>query len=336
MNRRILWVSIFVSSASVAAFAACGEEEASEPPASTTPIIGAFELPISRNNQGSQPSDAVRIELATNEIRVDGRTLLPLAAGRIAESEVTDRVVTKLRERLQSGNARSRAAVWVSANLPYATLADALQTMHAAGVREAHFAVRREGSSPDVGWMRLSQWQVVPEGDTHVRIEGASRPWSEFTEFWREVYTACRAGRYVDCDGRPFNIAQGGELGGELWMRERGMKVTFFQFAMPDAGVPAPQNRGPALIEGVRAPAPVEEEQGPPVAEGSFTFLHQESVEPDSAISEAVRPVCANESCAFTVVADATTPSMRVLSLVGAVYANGFQEPRLAFRQPPR
>lgn len=300
----------------------------------TTPIVGALEVAISRNHDDPPPGNAALIEISPSELRLDHRPVLSLANGRIADAELADSVITKLRQDLAAAP-RPGAAMWVSANVPYLTLAQVLTTLRAANVREVSFAVRRSTSGADIGYMKLTRWRVVPPGDEPVAFESPARPWSDFVDHWREMYASCRQGQYIDCDGTPRNIAQGGDLQVVLWARGQGMKVTFRQINAPPEQPPS-RPRGPALIEGVRAPPPPEEEVdlGPVVSEGSFNFRHQESVAENSAFSATVQPVCGNRSCPIVVEADATTPSMRVLSMIGAAYANGFVEPDLAFRMP--
>jgi biopolymer transport protein ExbD len=312
--------------------AACGEDP--PPPVDMTPIVGALELPISRNNDATRPAGAAQVEIAMGELRVDGTKVIDLdpQQGRVPAAELSDHQIPKLRDRLRSP-ARQAAALYVNATVAYATLSEVLGTLHASGIREVYLAVRRDPNGA-TGWMRLSRWEVLPHSEDPVRFSGGTAPpWSAFTEQWRAIYEACRAGQYIDCDGTATNIAQGGELQMMLWTREQGMKVTFMQVNAPDAGVPAPGG-GPELIDGVRRPArgEEEEEQGPPATEASFTFRQQEAVDAESAISAISRPVCSTQACQLVVQTDATAPSMRVISLLGAVYENGFQEPQVAFR----
>ncbi len=244
-------------------------------------------------------------------------------------------MITKLRQHL-AGGSRSQAALWVNANVPYQTLARVLKSVEAAGIHDVSFAVRVGTMGPQTGWMHLARWRVVPPGDGAVTFESPGRPWSEFTEHWREVYDACRAGQYIDCDGRASNPAEGGELQVRLWARGQAMKITFTQVGAPEERAAPHASAGPALIEGVRAPppAPSGEEEAPPATEASFNLRHQESVKDDSAISNAMQPVCGSTSCQTVVDADATTPSMRVLSMIGAVFPDGSSPPDLAFRMP--
>lgn len=323
------------------AFTACGQAAEEEAPVDTTPIVGALEIPIARNNQAPEPSGAALIEITPTELRLDHRQVVALeSGGRVPAAQLAENVITPLRQGLTTGAARPRAALWVNANVPYVTLVQALNTLHGANMREVSFAVRRGTTTGgERGWMRLSRWHVAPAGDEAVTsFAGPARPWSDFVDHWREMYASCRESTvYIDCDGTARNIAQGGELQVNLWARGQGMKVTFMQVNAGEAGAAAPPaNTGPALIEGVRAapPASPEVDLGPIVSEGAFNFRHQDSVANESAFSNTVQPVCGTESCQVVLDADATTPSMRVLSMLGAFYANGFTEPELAFRIP--
>ena len=298
------------------------EEEVEEPEVDLTPVLGLLEIPISRNNQGTAPSDAVTIELTMDALRMDGTTVLDLTNGRPLETEIRDGAYPALRSQIDGGPARSRASLRVYASAPYATLVETMNTIQGAGLRELHFAVRTPGASPSEGWMPVRNWRVVG-AEEEFEFQGRPLPWSAFTEHWRDVYEACRAGRYVDCDGPYANTAEGGTLGMELWTRGQAMKVTFNQ-ATPGEEEPAGEGGGGGvqLIEGIAAPAPVdpEEEHGEPATVGAFTLRHQEAVNEPSAISNTVQPVCANAVCQATVVTDATAPSMRVISMIGAVF----------------
>lgn len=339
MDRR---AAISFTALSIAlALQACGRAQEQEAPADTTPIVGALEIPISRNHQAPEPTGAARIEISPRELRLDGRPVLTLeSGGRVPAAEASgDHVLPKLRDALAAGTPRTRAALWVNATVPYLTLARVLKTLEASNVREVNFAVRRGTTGTETGWMKLTRWRIAPAGSDPVAFTSPARPWSDFVDHWREMYSACRESTaYIDCDGTPLNIAQGGELQVQLWARGQGMKVTFVQTNAPPEEDAPPRPRGPALIEGVRAPPPPRQEEevdrGPIIREGAFNFRHQDSVAENSALSNTVRPVCGSQVCQAVFEADATTPSMRVLSMLGAFYANGFTEPELAFRLP--
>jgi len=85
-----------------------------------------------------------------------------------------------------------------------------------------------------------------------------------------------------------------------------------------------------ALPRGV----PGEMEPEPPATMGAYNVRHQEATNEDSVLSNLVAPVCGDVTCQATVVTDASTPSMRVISMIGAVFPNGSHPPQLAFCIP--
>lgn len=338
MKRRALLTATLLScfGATVGLIACGGSDDEAE--IDTTPIVGLYELPISRNAQPSAPTDATRVEINQRELRVNSVKVLDLVRGRPADTEVADHVLTKLQQQLRAAPARARASIKVEASVPYLTLAETLHTLKSTGMNEVHFAVRTLGETPAEAWMPIRNFRVVPhEGE--IPWSTRALPWSAFTDHWRPVYEACRAGEYVDCDAPYANLAQGGELEMELWTRGQAMKVTFSQVnaPVPEEGAEGGGGGGGvAMIEGVApaAPAGDEEPTTPPATMGAFTLRHQESVQADSALSAMVAPVCANQACRAIVDTDASALSMRVLSMIGAVFPTGTTEPEITFRLP--
>lgn len=312
----------------------CGGETAEEAPVDTTDRVGLYEIPISRNNQASRPSDPLRVEISPTELLLNHRSLLALERGRPPAAEVADHVITRLRQEITSGAARSQVALRIHANVPYLTLVEVLHTLHSAGLRDVLVAVRTLGATPTEAWMQWPHFTVVPAGDEPPTFGGRPIPWDEFVTVWRSVYDACRAGQYVDCDAPYTNTARGGDLEIELWTRGQGMKVSFRQINAPAAERPR-GGGGPALIEGV-APAPAAPAQAetPGATEGAFTVRQQDATSENSSISAILAPTCADSQCRAVFVTDATTPAMRVVSFLGAAFPNGTQRPQVAFRIP--
>ncbi|HHH28104.1 MAG TPA: hypothetical protein ENK57_07135, partial [Polyangiaceae bacterium] len=329
MNRRIA-ATLLAPCLAFVVLAACGGEEDAEAEVDTTPVVGLFEIPISRNNQASAPSDAVRVEVSPTVLRLNYEPVLDLERGRPADGAVTDHIITALRSGIQGDAARSRASIRIHANVPYLTLVEILNTFQSAGLREVLIAVRTPGESPTDSWMQLPHYQVIA-ADAEPEFEGRAPRWDTFVEHWRAIYDACRAGRYVDCDGPYSNTAAGGDLDMILWTRGQGMKVTYRQGAnAPEAETAEGGGGGVAMIEGVAAAPdqPAAEDEGTPATEGAFTVRHQESTaEGDSALSAVSAPVCADTQCRAIFTTDATTPSMRVISMLGAVFPNGTERP---------
>ena len=175
MNRRALTLALVCSALAATGLVACGEDRDEAAPVDTTPIVGLMEIPISRNNQGTQPSGAALIEISPGELRLDHTKVVDLERGRPADAEVSEHVISKLRQGLSSGAARSRAAVKVHATVPYLTLVETLNTLQAAGLGEVSFAVRNLGQSPQESWMTIRSWHVVEDEEAVVRHEGRAR-----------------------------------------------------------------------------------------------------------------------------------------------------------------
>ena len=302
--RRTLVISILASLTAI--FVACGEEQPEAAPIDTTPIVGVMEVPIAFRNDGSAPTDALRIEANQRELRVESVPVFALERGRIPAAEITPEGPTKLRTAIQGAPSRSRAAITFHGMVGYGTLARTVQVLTASGYREIAIAVRpiTTGSPPpNVSWLTMSQPQVAPGGQAPLdpaAYGGATRPWSDFQPHWETAYTACRAGRYVDCDTVPLAFAEGGFLQVVLFARGQQMVVRF--------------NRvGGQAVFSVRAEVATSE---------------------DSAITGMVRPVCGAEVCQTVIEADEETPIMRVLSLYGAAFPNGSTAPQVIFRLP--
>jgi hypothetical protein len=314
----------------VLASTACGEE-APPPDPELPPLIGGLEVPISLRNDGPTPTNALTVEIGMTALHVDHHALFDMTGGRIPAAEVTPTGISSLLTRVQSLPARGTAALTIYATVPYGTTVRVMQTLLAAGYHDFVFAVRGADGSPTIRWLAMSSPEIAPtEGD--VPMEGTVRPWEDFTSHWSEVYDACRAGHYVDCDGLPSVSAPGGNLQLELWTRGSGMILRFDQVDVGDAGVPAAPTV--AMLPGVPQPESGDDPPPRPFTTGAFSFRAEEATQATSAISGTTRPVCATAVCPTVVVADEITPTMRVLSLLGAAFPNGTTAPRLAFRLP--
>ncbi len=323
---------------------ACGED-APPPAAELPPLVGALEVPISFRNDAPQPTGALRIEASTTELRLDGQPVYTgISRGLIPDAQWSEGALTELLTRIRAAPPRSAALVTLLGTVPYQTAVRIVGTLLAAGYHEITWAVRPPGGDPSArGFLLTSSPEVAPSGGPYA-FPGPARPWSDFTSHWREMYEACRAGQYIDCDGAPDEPVLGGDLQVVLWSRGQGMQMRFNRTNAPEPEPTAP--RQVALIEGVpRAPAAVEEEAPPPDTSGVFSFRADEATHvdtdratgrqtPNSAISVTARPVCGAAPCSVVVEADRDTPIMRVLSFLGAAFPNGSIAPIVAFRMP--
>lgn len=315
------------------ALTAC-EDPPPPAPEDEPPIVGALEVAISLHSRDPEPSGALHIEINQTELQLEHHSVYTLSDGRPPASEVTAEGYALLRERIAAAPARSAASLTVHGAVPYGTMVRTVQTLLAANYRTFHFAVRQPNASPPaMGWITIESPRVVPATGA-VTFPTVSRPWSDFGSHWQEIYEACREGRYIDCDGAPSALAEGGELVVELWARGSGMVVRFEQTNAPDAGPPSAG--GPAMLEGVAAPSTGEEDVPLPIpdAQAVFSFRFEEASNPESHLPAVTRPVCASATCPIIIEADDETQSMRVLSLLGAVWPDGTTPPVIAFRLP--
>lgn len=311
------------------------DEPPPEPELDTSVMVGPLELAISARSEGGDPTNALRIDVNQDLVRMEGVHVIELErGGRLPASELTNGLLAGLTSRIRTAPSRSTVALTVHASVPYGTTVRIVQAALDAGYRNVSFAVRPPNppSPTTTGWLNLTAPRVTGAHDDVTFMP--PRPWSDFADNWQEVYEQCRAGAYVDCGARPSVIATGGDLEMNLFTRGNGMVIRFFQVNAPDAGPVA--TGGPAMLDGVRAPgsgAP-EEIPPPPATDGAFSFRFQEASTAENHISLAMRPVCGAAACPLIVEADEETETMRVLSLIGAVAPTGATAPNVVFRRP--
>lgn len=301
------------------------EEEVQEEPA---PEIGIMEMPISLRNADSAPTNAMRVSISPDAMGADGAHLIALEGGRVPEGELSDGIITKLQEKLRGGGARRAGAITMHVNTPYATTAALLNTFKANNINTIGFEVRKPGTAGETGWMVLDNFQVELEDDEPETFSTGQRRWDELVESWEAVYEACRRDHYVDCDGKPFNPAEGGEMEISLFARGSALKVHFERFGVSPEEDEAAANAGPAMIEGVPTPETEEEDMGPPVTNGTFTWRFVAATDEGlSPITGAFRPLCGAQPCGVVITGDPDTLSMRLISFLGAAFPNGTDEP---------
>ena len=99
---------------------ACGAE-APPPDPELPPLVGGLEVPISLRDDGTTPTNALRIEISPSALHLDGHALFEMTRGRPAESEVTPTGYPTLLARVQSSPAHTTAALTVHGVVPYGT-----------------------------------------------------------------------------------------------------------------------------------------------------------------------------------------------------------------------
>lgn len=318
------------------ALGGCGDD-ADENQESTDPLVGVLELPISYRYEASAPSNAVEVEVAPANLRVDGHTILELDNGKVPEASVTGtNTITELRTAIDGGPARRVATLRILGSTPWRTTMLVLATLRETRINEIAF-MTRQGTGTDIGYLGLSNWDIREESEEfHEPPATHLRSWDEIGDIWEEMYGACREGPYVDCAFKASNIAEGGKMHMELFARGNAVKIELHRFGAPD-----PEPPGPApdtFLDGIGPAEDGEEPEMPPAVTAAFTWRYQATTpgaDEENVVAKTMRPLCGAQPCGALVEAEAQTPTMRVVSFLGSAFPNGTDEPYLMFQIPP-
>ena len=314
-------------------FLACNKDKAQTDQA---PIVGVLELPISHRSGGSEPSQAAKIELSPSEVRVDGETVLPLQNGKVAPEAVQGDVLPSLSGKL---GGKSALSLSVHAAVPYATLAQVINTGLKAGAKQLAFRVRKPSATTETGWLVLNQVHFTPSAESGAFDEAQLLPWESFTASWDESLDACKVTTNGDCGYRPLAKAEGGKLDMMLRVRGSGVALRFRQTGIDEADKPEPKKVVRAeLLDGIQGgPAEPQEEAPPePSTEHVFTLRSGATTAVPSPISGITQPVCGSRTCPAVLDAEGISMSGLVLSAIGASFPDGTAEPKLAWVLPPK
>ena len=313
----------------------CDDEEENQE--SPDPMVGVMEVPISYRYETSPPSEALAIEVAPGNLRVEGRTIVELDNGKLPADAVSGTTIPELRVQIDAGPARRSATLRLIGSTPWRTTMLILSTLKAANLSEVAI-MTRQGVGTDLGYLTLTNWDIREESDEfHEPPATHLRNWNEIAEAWEPMYTACREGQYVDCAYKAPNIAEGGKMHMTLFARGNGVKVELHRFGAPEPEAAAPAQ--PAMLDGIAAPEPTEEEEMPPATTAAFTWRFQATTpgaDEENVVAKTMRPLCGAQPCGALVEAEAQTPTMRVVSFIGSAFPNGTDEPYLMFQVPPQ
>lgn len=311
---------------------ACGEEVPVDEE-SADPIVGLMELPISLRYTSSAPSNALRIEVSPDRLRLDAHTVVELSGGSLPEGAVgANRQITALKQAIDGGAARRVAELTFYGSTPWDTSLAVFETLQAANIGQLAFVVRA-GATTDKGYLMVDDYAMVDPSQELAAFEGpGQRSWDDFRGKWQEIYQACRADHYVDCAYVPGTIAEGGQLHMTLFARGSALKIELHRFGIEDP----PPSTGPALIDGVGLPtAEGLEVPEPPATEAAFTWRARAATDPESPIIAAMRPLCGTQACGALVQAEGQTMTMRIVSFLGSAYPTGSPNPVLRFQRNP-
>jgi hypothetical protein len=306
--------------------------------------LGDLELPVSLRTGGTAPGAAARLEATDEQLRVDGQPVVELERGRVADADKRDGIIPKLADKLRAP-ARQTLALRLQANLPYETMALAINTAAQAGVHELAIQVRKTGASSETGWLTIPGFVTSAKADALPAIPGLSyMSWNAFTDQWQAVFDGCRSSKNGNCAYVNGNIADGGTLRTELFASGRGINVNFFRrglTAEQEAEETTKREQQLAakkedFLQGRISREDLEELilLGHPSTYALFQFRYAEALSAPSALTKTIAPVCHAERCGIVVTSTNVTEVLKVVSMIGAAFPDGTPLPALAFELP--
>jgi biopolymer transport protein ExbD len=324
--------------------AGCGGKDAEQAAAPLPPALGVLELPISLRAADASPSDFHKVEINLTEVRANDQIVIKLENGRVPAAEKQDGVITKLKAALQSP-AHSRITLAAHASLPYETAAMVLNSAAAAGIHQLSFQVRKAGAATDTGWLTINGFQMTPRTYDEVPISNVDpRKWDDFAGLWEQMHNECRSSQTASCPYVPNAAAKGGNLKIVLFAAGSGVNLNFERVGLSPEELANEEKERKAkladhkedVIQGRMKQTDIEKEltEGDPAADASFQFRGREAVDPPSTITQVMQPLCGTRACGAVVSAESPTMMVRVISLIGAAFADGTAAPTLAFEMP--
>lgn len=341
--------SFAVLCACLALSGACKASE-QELPAGASPTdevgraLGELELPVSLRTGGAAPSSAARVEATDEQLRLDGVPVVALERGRVSDADRRDGIIPKLADKLRAP-ARQTLALSLQANLPYETMALAMNTAAQAGVHELAIQVRKTGASAQTGWLNVPGFVMSAKAEELPTLPGLSyMSWNAFTDHWQEVFDGCRTSKNGNCAYVNTNIADGGTLRTELFANGRGINVNFFRRGLTseqEAAETVKREQQLAAkkedyLQGRISREDLEELilLGHPSTYALFQFRYAEALAAPSALTKTIAPVCHAERCGIVVTSTNVTEVLKVVSMIGAAFPDGTTLPTLAFEMP--
>jgi len=306
--------------------------------------LGDLELPVSLRARDTAPTDAHQIEATTEQLRLNGTPVVALQKGEVADADQHDGVISKLETQLRA-QSHTSIALRLQAIIPYKTLALILNTAKQAGVMNAAFAVRETGGTIKTGWLVADNFVMMSKADDLPPIAAVTpKSWDVFTSKWKDVTQACRTAATGNCAYADANFAKGGTLKIELLVSGRGINIDFYRRGLtPDQEHEEEvkrtrelQQKKEQFLQGHLTHDEMVEFLllGDPSTQALFQFRYQEALNPPSALTGTISPLCQGERCGVGVTADDISPMVRVISMLGAAFPDGAQSPIYAFEMP--
>jgi biopolymer transport protein ExbD len=343
--RALLLVPIL---ASATALNGCDKKAEETAAASATEAAGRrlvdMELPVSLRTTDSQPVNAYEVEATSEGIHLGGSPVQKLEKGNPLPEDVRDGILPKLEAALR-GQSKSTIALRLEAIIPYETLALILNTAKQVGVNNAAFQVREVGSSPKTGWIAIDNFVMASRADDVPPIQTVNPlSWDDFTKKWEIITKACRTAPSGNCAYADKNFARGGTLKIELHTSGRGLNINFFRRGLTPAQEHDEEvkrtkelaKKKEAFLQGHISHDEMVEYLllGDPSTQALFQFRYQEALASPSALTDTIGALCHQQKCPIEIAADKISPMVRVVSLIGAAFPNGTQQPAYAFEMP--
>jgi biopolymer transport protein ExbD len=301
-----------------------------------------MEIPVSLRTGGSEPADAHKVEIGQSELRVNGTHSITLDVGKIVPTERNGAIVPKLDAAFTSPS-RSRVAIEAHATTPYDTIVNVLDSARKAGVRNVAFKVRKLGGGASVGWLELSNYNVIMPTDEEVKFESvAPREWADFVNAWDEMAGACRSAGTGTCVEKPVKIAEGGHVQIGLFSAGQGVNLSFTRVGAPPPEVVQkqeetklkrklkPEEKSPVLA-GLPPDLVEKFDELPFATEGGFQFRGGEAVKVPSPVSATMEAMCGKVACGVVVTGRSDTIALWVIAMLGAAFPDGTPAPQVAF-----
>ena len=325
-----------------------GGEEEEAPGASPADALGRplgdIELPVSLRSGDPEPTGAIVVEATTEQLRVGQTPIVALDRGKVADADQSNGTIPKLKKAF--GSSTSTLALRMQANIPYETIALAMNTAKQSGINNVAFQVRQTGSSQKTGWIAINGFRMSSKAEDLPEIAGTEyKGWNEFTDRWQEVFDACRTSPSGNCAYVNENVAEGGTLRMELMASGRGINVNYFRRGRSrEQEAEEEKKRAQHLAakkEDFLQGRITEEEMveilllGHPSTYALFQFRYQEALKQGpSALGKVVAPICGGQKCPMILTADEITHLVRVVSMIGAAFPDGSPLPGFSFEMP--
>ncbi|MFI5305906.1 MAG: ExbD/TolR family protein [Polyangiales bacterium] len=337
-------LSVVLAMLALQAAIGCGGKSAEAPAAPLPPALGVLELPVALRTSDPAPTDSRAVDINMSEVRVDDKVVVKLENGKVPAAEQQDGVMPKLKAALQSPP-HGTIALSTHASLPYETLAMVLNSANAAGMHKVALKVRKAGGSTETGWLVASAFQTTPRSYDEVVMQSVDpRTWDEFAKQWQGMHDACRSSKTGSCPYVENSIATGGNVRIELFASGSGVNLNFYRVGLSTEQLAAEEQKRKATLAGhkedflqgrvAKSDLEKEMEDQEPATQALFQFRIQETTDPPSVLTEVMRPLCGTKACGVVVTADSSTLTARVVSLIGAAFADGAAAPVLAFELP--